>query len=119
MRNYFEIPQKKLQIYLEISLEFLSSNWKYWSNFRALTAACLPFSFSQAGVPWDMNNYLRGFSTEKKFVKQWFGATVLQNRVAFTRFRLPFPLLAKRSHVTLSRGQVVMCVLYKKVVTDC
>ena len=42
---------------------FLSGNWQYWSNLRALTTVYLYiYSFSQVGVPKDMNNYIRGSS---------------------------------------------------------
>jgi hypothetical protein len=38
--------REKFQISLEISREFLSGNWQYWSNLRALPIASL-FCFGQ------------------------------------------------------------------------
>ena len=66
-----------------MSREFLSGNWKYWSNLRALTAVslyilsvcvcvraracvCVCVSFSCVVVPRDMNSYCRSSSNEKR-----------------------------------------------------
>jgi hypothetical protein len=56
---------KTLKIYLEISREFLSGDWQYWSNLPALpTDSYYFFSFPKVGIPRDMSNYFRGSSTE-------------------------------------------------------
>jgi hypothetical protein len=59
--------KKNYKYTLEMSWEFLSSNWKYWYNCHALTTVCLIFLFlfSQAGAPWDLNSYFCSSSTGK------------------------------------------------------
>ena len=57
-----------------MSRDFLSGNWKYWSNLRAPTTASLYvyfFRFHRGGGGGFrvVNSYFRVFSTERKFQK--------------------------------------------------
>ena len=65
IHNYFKIPQKNYKYTSKYRQNFLSDNWKYWSNLIALATVFLYcfFRFDKQGAPRDMNNYFRD-STE-------------------------------------------------------
>jgi hypothetical protein len=109
----FETPQK-WQICRELSREFLTGNWKYWSNLCALTVSLRTRAraFSRAGVRRYMNNYFRGSSTEKGAMENHqvlnfkcvFAALVIQHTICMSlsseaSLALPlFPTLSHKRH---------------------
>ena len=71
IHNYFKIPQKIIIVPRNVARIF-SGSWKCRRNLRALRTVylfvCIYIyifvSFSQAGVPQDMNNCFRGSPKE-------------------------------------------------------
>ena len=55
--------RKKFTLYLEILRKCLSGNWQYWKDLHPLP---IFLSLPCVGVRWDMTNYFRGSSMEKR-----------------------------------------------------